>query len=91
MNKSNNNNNGIVYQSFDPIQASNGNDESHMLSVMHISRAQSFIDEEVISLKADDDDQHETHPIILQLQEIWETVQLQAVWRPMVSVDALFL
>jgi hypothetical protein len=28
----------------------------------------------------------QTHPVFLQLQEIWETVQLKSVWRPMLFV-----
>ena len=39
-----------------------------------------------IELSADDDDRNETHPVFIQLNEIWETVQLQAVWRPMAFV-----
>jgi hypothetical protein len=70
---------GVVYRSFEPIT-------SYPTSITGDSYTEDDEDYDVISLKADDDDRQETHPILLQLYEIWETVQLKAVWRPMVRL-----
>eukprot|EP01035_Chromulina_nebulosa_P019522 gene19522-25419_t len=39
-----------------------------------------------VTLTADDDANNEIHPIVLQLNEIWNTVQLRSIWRPMAFV-----
>lgn len=72
---------GVVYRSIEPVTSNS------TLTTKGESNQTTEDDEDydVISLEADDDDRHETHPILLQLHEIWETVQLIAVWRPMVS------
>jgi len=48
----------------------------------------SMIDQELgdVSVEEEDPGLPDTHPVFIQLNDIWETVQLKSVWRPMLFV-----
>ena len=49
---------------------------------------------ELLQVDVEDLDEEDTEPLSplnKQCQEIWNTVQLKAVWRPMVGVNATFV
>ena len=47
-----------------------------------------MIDQELgdVSVEEEDPGLPDTHPVFIQLNDIWETVQLKSVWRPMLFV-----
>jgi hypothetical protein len=94
-NNNNNNNNGIELSSLNSNNntSDNNNNNNHnkssSRSTSHPLEQQvqeELAQEEVLERAEEEEEEEITVTIAQQLREIWETVQLQAVWRPMTFV-----